>query len=99
MLSAGTLITRPLSPDRSSVPVRSGNYLLKVFLNNDTSSLLFTKRFLVVDSRVSIAAQILQPFNMQLSRSDQRVQVGVSTVNAQINTLSPAGSESGGTAK
>ncbi len=76
-------------PDRSSVPVRSGNYLLKVFLNNDTSSLLFTKRFLVVDSRVSIAAQILQPFNMQLSRSDQRVQVGVSTVNAQINTLSP----------
>ena len=76
-------------PDRSSVPTRSGNYLLKVFLNNDTSSLLFTKRFLVVDTRVSVAIQSLQPFNAQLSRTDQRVQVGVSTANAQINALSP----------
>jgi hypothetical protein len=58
-------------------------------LNNDTSAVLFTKRFLVVDSRVSVAAQVLQPFNIQLSRTDQRVQVAVSTVNSQINTLSP----------
>ena len=76
-------------PDRSSAPTRSGNYLLKVFLNNDTSELLFTKRFLVVDNRVTVAAQILQPFNVQLSRTDQRVQVGLNTANAQINTLSP----------
>lgn len=76
-------------PDRSSVPTKSGNYLLKVFLNNDTSQLLFTKRFLVVDSRVSVATQMLQPFNVQLSRTDQRVQVAVSTINSQINTLSP----------
>jgi hypothetical protein len=76
-------------PDRSCVPTRSGNYLLKVFLNNDTSELLFTKRFLVVDNRVAVAAQILQPFNVQLSRTDQRVQVGLNTANAQINTLSP----------
>src|SRR4029077_2597521 len=76
-------------PDRNCVPVRSGNYLLKVFLNSDTSELLFTKRFLVIDSRVSVAAQILKPFNAQLSITDQRVQVGISTINAQINTLSP----------
>ena len=76
-------------PDRSCVPTKSGNYLLKVFLNNDTSALLFTKRFLVVDSRVAVAAQILRPFNVQLSLTDQRVQVGLNTTNAQINTLSP----------
>ena len=76
-------------PDRSCVPTRSGNYLLKVFLNNDTSELLFTKRFLVVDNRVAVAAQVLQPFNLQLSRTDQRVQVGLNTTNSQINTLSP----------
>ena len=76
-------------PDRSSTPTKSGNYLLKVFLNNDTSALLFTKRFLIVDNRVAVAAQIVQPFNIQLSRTDQRVQVSVSTVNAQINTFSP----------
>jgi hypothetical protein len=76
-------------PDRSSAPSRSGNYLLKVFLNNDTSALLFTKRFLVVDNRVSVAAQMLTPLNVLLSRTDQRLRVVVSTVNAQINTLSP----------
>jgi hypothetical protein len=43
----------------------------------------------VLDSRVSVAAQMLQPFNIQLSRTDQRVQVAVSTINAQINTFSP----------
>ena len=32
---------------------------------------------------------MLQPFNIQLSRTDQRVQVAVSTVNSQINTMSP----------
>ncbi|MBL7745416.1 MAG: DUF5103 domain-containing protein [Chitinophagaceae bacterium] len=76
-------------PDRSSTPTRSGNYLLKVFLNNDTSQLLFTKRFLVVESKVAVAAQMLSPFNVQLSRTDQRVHVAVSTVNSQINVLSP----------
>ncbi|MBL7737770.1 MAG: DUF5103 domain-containing protein [Chitinophagaceae bacterium] len=76
-------------PDRSSTPIRSGNYLLKVFLNNDTSQLLFTKRFLVVESKVAVAAQMLSPFNVQLTRTDQRVHVAVSTVNSQINVMSP----------
>jgi hypothetical protein len=76
-------------PDRNSVPTRSGNYLLKVFLNNDTSQVLFTKRFLIVDNRVSIAAQVVKPFNVQLSTTDQRVLIGLNTAKSQINTLSP----------
>jgi hypothetical protein len=76
-------------PDRGSVPVRSGNYLLKVFRNNDTSDLLFTKRFLVVDNKVQIAAQIKQPFSSQYYLTDQRVMVTVNTASARINTLSP----------
>ncbi|MFI5129748.1 MAG: DUF5103 domain-containing protein [Chitinophagales bacterium] len=76
-------------PDRNSVPTKSGNYLLKVFLNNDTSELLFTRRFLVIDNRVAIAAQLMRPSNVQLSRSDQHVRIGLNTTNAQINTLSP----------
>lgn len=76
-------------PDRNSVPTRSGNYLLKVFRNNDTSDLYFTKRLLVVDNKVQIAAQIKQPFNSQLYLTDQRVQIVVNTATAKINTLSP----------
>lgn len=76
-------------PDRNSVPLLSGNYLLKVFRNSDTSDLLFTKRFLVVDNKVQIAAQLKQPFNSQYYMSDQRIMVTVSTANARINALSP----------
>jgi hypothetical protein len=76
-------------PERNSIPTRSGNYLLKVFLNNDTSNLILTKRMLVVDNKVSVAAQILQPFSSQLFRTGQRVQVVVSTANARITSISP----------
>lgn len=76
-------------PDRSSVPTRSGNYLLKVFRNNDTSSLFFTKRFLVIDNKISIGAQLKQPFSAQLFMTDQRIQIAINTANSQINTLSP----------
>lgn len=76
-------------PDRSSVPSRSGNYLLKVFRNSDTSDLLFTRRFLVVDNKVALGAQIRQPFNSRLFLSDQRVNITVNTANARINAMSP----------
>ncbi len=76
-------------PDRSSGITRSGNYMLKVFLNSDTSDLYFTKRFMVVDNKVSIAAQVKQPFNSQFFLTDQRIHVALNTANARINTMSP----------
>lgn len=76
-------------PERSMVPTRAGNYLLKVFLNDDTSKLVFTKRFLVISNKVAVGAQVLQPFNGNLSRTHQRVQVSVNTASAQLNTFSP----------
>jgi Domain of unknown function (DUF5103) len=76
-------------PERSMIPTRSGNYLLKVFLNSDTSALCFTKRFLVVDNKVSIAAQVRQPFSSQYFLTDQRIQLTVSTAQARINIMSP----------
>ena len=76
-------------PDRGSTLKRSGNYLLRVFRNNDTSDIFFTKRFLVIDNRVAVAAQIRQPFSSQLFLTDQRVEVSLNTTNARINSLSP----------
>lgn len=73
-------------PDRNCVPTRSGNYLLKVFLDGDTTKLVFTKRFLVVDTKTSIAAQILQPFNGSIFRTHQKLQVGVNTTS-QVNVF------------
>lgn len=76
-------------PDRNCIPSRSGNYLLKVFLNDDTSRVVFTKRFLVVDNKVSVAAQLTQPYGGQFFRTHQRVQVAVNTATARLNTFSP----------
>ena len=78
-----------LIPERNSAPTRSGNYILKVFLDDDQSKLVFTKRFLVVNNKVSVAAQVQQPFNANFFLTHQRLQVSVNTANAQINTFSP----------
>ncbi len=51
----------------------SGNYLLKVFLDGDTSKLAFTRRFLVTDAKVTIRAQLLQPLNYELAHTHQRI--------------------------
>ncbi len=76
-------------PDRSSAPTKAGNYLLKVFLNDDTSQLAFTRRFLVVNTKATVSAQITQPFNANYFQTHQRVQVGVSTAGSRINVFSP----------
>jgi hypothetical protein len=73
-------------PDRNISPSRSGNYLLKVFLDGDTSKTVFSKPFMVLDPKVSVAAQVVQPFTPQLFNTHQRVRF---TANVkQINSFS-----------
>src|SRR5665647_2817842 len=64
-------------PDASCHPTRSGNYILKVFLNGDTSKLAFTKRFMVVDNKASILARVIQPYAPDLFQTHQRLQFTV----------------------
>ena len=66
-------------PDRSCLPSRSGNYLLKVFADGDTSKVLFSKRFLVVKLGVDVAAQVQQPFNGQYFKTTQKIQFTINT--------------------
>ena len=73
-------------PDRNCVPSRSGNYILKVFLNGDTSKLVITKRMMVVQELSTIKAEIQQPFNGQLFRTHQKVQFRVN-LNEQLNVV------------
>ncbi len=75
-------------PDANSYPSRSGNYLLKVFLDGDSTKLVFTKQFLVVDPKAVISAQVVQPFTSNLFNSHQRVRFSA-TVSG-INSFSPA---------
>ncbi len=74
-----------LLPENNSRITLSGNYMLKVYLNSDTSQIAFTKRLLVVQNAVSIAAQILPPMNPQISYSHQKLQF---TVNSKALSIS-----------
>ena len=71
-------------PEVNCVPTRSGNYLLKIFLDADTSKLVFTRRFLVLEEGASIAAQILQPFNPATSYTHQKIQFAINTKTLSI---------------
>ncbi len=69
-------------PDRNTTLTMSGNYILKVYLDGDTSKLAFTRRMLVLDQKAAIGGQITQPFAPQLYKTHQKVQF-----NANINGL------------
>jgi hypothetical protein len=73
-------------PDRNCAPSRSGNYILKVFLNGDTSKLIFTKRMLVIKEQSAISAQVQQPFNGQIFRTHQKIQFKVA-LNEGLNVV------------
>lgn len=75
-------------PERNSYPSRSGNYLLKVFLNGDTSNVSFTRRFVVVENKTALSAQIQQPFNSRLYNTAQKLQIGVQT-DSRVQSFSP----------
>lgn len=76
-------------PDRNSVPSRAGNYLLRIYQNNDTSQVAFTRRFVVVNNLSQVGAQVQQPFNASLFRTGQKLQLGITT-DRRINVLSPS---------
>jgi hypothetical protein len=75
-------------PDRNCIPTRSGNYILKVFADGDTTKLLFTKRMLVVDEKSTIAAQVQQPYDGMLFKTHQKIQFRVN-INEQLNIANP----------
>ncbi|MCW3087332.1 MAG: hypothetical protein JWQ78_718, partial [Sediminibacterium sp.] len=76
-----------LLPERNCIPTKSGNYLLKVFLDGDTSKLAFTRRMLVVETKASIGAVVQQPYDNEILRTHQKIQFSVNTL--QLNILSP----------
>jgi hypothetical protein len=65
-------------PEQNSIPSKSGNYLLKVFLDGDTSKTVFTRALLVLDPKSSVSAQVIQPFSPQFYKTHQRIKFNVS---------------------
>jgi hypothetical protein len=66
-------------PDVNCTPVLSGNYLLRVYLDDDTTKIAFTRRFLVVEDGAAIGARFLEPYNPQISYTHQKIEFTVNT--------------------
>ncbi|CAN5638666.1 hypothetical protein BH10BAC3_BH10BAC3_10360 [soil metagenome] len=60
-------------PAANCMPSRSGNYLLKVFTNGDTTNLVFSRKMMVVQDKVTIGAQVLQPFSQNMFKTHQKI--------------------------
>ncbi len=67
-----------LFPSSNSMPTKSGNYLLRVFKNGDTSKTVFTRRVLIADFKSSVGAVVQQPFANQYFNTHQKVVVQIS---------------------
>lgn len=76
-------------PDRNSAPSLPGNYLLKVFLDNDTNKVVFKTRFIVAGNQAKVGAAVQQPFNATMFRTGQKLQIAVQT-DPRVRVMNPA---------
>ncbi|MBS1579446.1 MAG: DUF5103 domain-containing protein [Bacteroidetes bacterium] len=64
-------------PESSCIPTKSGNYLLKVFLNGDINQLVFTKKFFVVERRAVVAATMSQIIDADKFSTHQKLKLKI----------------------
>ncbi len=74
-------------PNQNCTPTRSGNYLLKVYLDSDTSQLVITRRMLVIGNKASVSGFIQQPVTPKIFRTHQKINFAVNT--AGLNIVNP----------
>lgn len=71
-------------PNQNCTPTLPGNYVLKVYLDGDTSQLAFTRRFMVIQQKATLGGYISQPTNPKLFRNSQKINFSVDTKGLNI---------------
>lgn len=72
-----------LPADQSKI-TKSGNYLLKVYVDGDTSKLAFERRFLVVDPKVTVAAAVVRPNGNYAAGDRQKLNLSINVSRLQV---------------
>lgn len=73
-----------LFPTENLKPTKSGNYLLKVFLDYEQNDLILTKRFMVIDERVNIIPDIHHATILDEYNYKQEIDFSIQTSGYQI---------------
>lgn len=60
-------------PGDNARPLISGNYLLKVFLDDEQQTLVFTRKFMILEPRVSIDMQVKRATDIEMHDAKQEV--------------------------
>jgi hypothetical protein len=74
-------------PNANSAPIKSGNYIIKVYLDSDTSQLAFTCRMLVLNNKAGVSGVIQQPLTPKFFKTYQKINFEVNT--AGLNLANP----------
>lgn len=64
-------------PNQNCAPTKAGNYILKVFKDGNPSSIVFTRRFYVVNSLIGVFSSVQEPFDGAISRTHQKIQLSL----------------------
>lgn len=71
-------------PNDMMQPSVAGNYIMKVYRDNDQSDLILTRRFLVFENRVHIDASILPTRDIERRDMDQQLDMTLSYPGIQV---------------
>lgn len=66
-----------LFPNADFRITKSGNYILKVYLDDDPEQVVLTRRFIVVDKRVQVTSDVNQADDVRYSRTHQQVNFNI----------------------
>lgn len=74
-------------PSQTVRPKLSGNYLLKVYEDGDAGRLLLTRRFFIVNPRVSVSAEVVQ--SNIVSERQKRQKINFTIAHAGLDLQNP----------
>ncbi len=72
-------------PTERMTPILSGNYLLKVYMEDNPDDLVLTRRMMIVDPKVTINAVVKQPTIVEYRNYKQEVDFSIDKTGYTIN--------------
>lgn len=72
-------------PSHNLRPSKSGNYILKVYLNGNPDDVVFTRRFMVVEEQVSVGGHVQQANLVRYRDSKQQLTFSINLGNYRIS--------------